>query len=145
MIEDGKKSFFERESINETFPEIDFDNFFFVYPNEYQGRIPDEVEYKIVEESKGKCKPIESGIIVDGASYAKYLANRSGYAKFEIKVKAIRYISAVLVSIRILIPVLTTIYNSITCLINHHNGEDVDESCNELVENIPEAILYFFQ
>jgi len=79
LIQEGKTKFFERENLNENFPEIDVDNFFFVYPHTWNDRIPKELKVKSIEEDPDSYKPLGKGYAVDGSSYAQYLAEKSGY------------------------------------------------------------------
>jgi len=112
LIRLGKAKLYEMINVAKTFPEIDVDNFYFVYPQESQGKIP----AKLLPEPMESCAPqlqemgLENGIIVQCDKYATHIAECSGYQKLDFRVKMIQYGSRGLVFMNAILPVINNIY-----------------------------------
>jgi len=112
LVRLGKAKLYEITNLARSFPEIDIDNFFFVYPKETKGQIPEELQ---PEDLKQRAKQlnkigIQEGVIIPCDKYATHIAEFSGYQKLEFRVKMIRYFSRGLVFVNSILPVINNIY-----------------------------------
>jgi len=123
LIRLGKAKIYEMLNVAKSFPEIDIDNFYFVYPEESRDKIP----AKLLPQSLDNAAPqlremgIEKGLIVQCDKYATYIAECSGYQNLDFRVKMIQYCSRGLVFINAILPVINNLYQTLA---------DVDHKIN---------------
>jgi len=95
------------------FPEIDINNFYFVYPESYQNMIPATLQPEPLSKKAAQLSKIQvkNGLIVDAVKYAMYLADKSGYSAIKYKVLTIQVVSRIIVVLRVLLPVAANVLN----------------------------------
>ena len=130
----AKEKAFSKRHININFPEIDLDRFNLIYPLSHQPFIPHEIKYRISnDEDKITYHPLQSFIVIDGISYSQYILGRMeyGYLGFHRALKYSFYLSRILVLIRVISPIIVTIYSVL-----HGNA---------VAEKFFEAIIFIFE
>jgi len=112
MIRLGKAKLYEMLHVAKSFPEIDVDNFYFVYPKESAGSIPEELQQEGIDKNTKKLHRIDivDGVIVQCDKYARHIAEFAGYQKLDVRVKMIQFCSKALVFFNAILPVLNNIY-----------------------------------
>jgi len=115
LVRLGKAKLYEITNLARSFPEIDIDNFFFVYPKETKNQIPEELQPEKLGKSAKQLNKIgiQEGVIIQCNKYATHIAEFAGYQKLEFRVKMIQYCSRGLVFMNSILPVINNIYKVI--------------------------------
>jgi len=123
---------FDKKAILGRFPEIDVNNFYFVYPESYQSVIPSTLQAEPLTKKHSQLSKIQitNGLIVDATKYGLYLADKAGYSAIKYKVLTIQILSRIIVVVRVLLPVAANIMSL-----------DIDKS----TVSIPALVLYIVQ
>jgi len=111
LIAKEKVKAFEKRILISRFPEIDVNNFYFVYPRKYENVIPEELDPQPLGNKSSQLNSIliKDGIIVSAEKYANYLADKGGYHEFKSSIFSIRALSRFIVIIRVLLPLAANI------------------------------------
>lgn len=133
LVKNERTKAFEKRIIVSRFPQIDINNFYFVYPRRYEHAIPSELEPNHISESEAFVKKtlLTDGFIVKGEKFATYMTDKIGYKSMDKKVLGIRIFSRVLILVRVLLPVGANILD---------NFKRLDEVPNTLT-----LVLYIIQ
>ena len=115
LIRLGKAKLYEIANVARSFPEIDTDNFYFVYPKESGDKIPEKLCPEPLTQSARQLNDIgiQDGLIVQCDKYATHIAEFGGYQQLDFRVKLIRYCSRGLVFMNAILPVVNNIYQII--------------------------------
>ena len=141
MSREAKKKDFSRKHLNLNLPEIDLDRFNLIYTLDHKSCIPYEIKYRIAnDKDRITYRPLKDFIVVDGISYSQYILGRTeyGYLGFQKALKYSYFLSRILVSIRVIVPILTTIYSVI------FNGDTVAAGLFQTILFILEEIGYSY-
>jgi len=111
MIQQGRAKILDRKFVGNAFLETDLKNFFFIYPKSELFNIPKGLETLPIEKVAPQLsKGGEDIFAISGQSFAAHILDVEGYRSFDVKIKIIKFISRLLVFIRVVLPVINNIY-----------------------------------
>jgi len=139
LVKKARIKTFDKKQIVSRHPEIDVNNFFFVFSKRYADVIPQELDPQSIDDLGYQLKKmhLKEAIVVRGEKFATYIVDKAGYLSIDKKVLFIKIFSRLVVLLRVLLPVGSNILDAFDRL------DSVPDATN-LVLYIIQQVLYCY-
>jgi len=140
LVKIARVKAFDKKQIISRHPEIDVNNFFFVFSKRYAEVIPQELNPQSIDDLAYHFKKthIKDAIIVRGENFAAYLLDKAGYLSLDNKVMFIKILSRLVVLLRVLLPVGGNLLDAFDRL------DSVPDTANLILYIIQQVLYCYF-